>query len=408
VKAVPRMLRISILLGVIFIVFLVGRFLWQRGKTPSPKPTIEYAKVVIASVDIPAHTVITGAMVREDRRLPKEVPPGAFSKVDDVLNRVAKVDIFAGTPIMQSDVTQPISQEGLGTLIPEGYVAVALPIDNEALYRMLRTGNHVRIIASFGGLLSQTIVEDAVVLGVDTKVMNVELGVRGQPPEGAQQQAQQQAQQPSPLRTLLLLVRPEEAERIALISGQTNVRIEFSLLSSRPPVPIPTPEQQRKRPTMARDIHPAVEQIAAKGAGITPEELDRVFGRASQPMPSPVPQLPPVEPAQIVAEVHGRLLSEFAPQIRSIREEQERIRQEVHAVRRAISSAATDAQLKQLMVEVSERLRNVEKDIESLKVKPTEAAVPPTAEPRETVRIFLGAQSIQAPVGHPIEAVLKQ
>lgn len=400
----PRMMRISILLGVIFLAFLIGRIFWMRTKTPPPKPMVEYAKVVIASVDIPAHTVITGAMVREERRLPKEVPAGAFSRADDVINRVAKVDIFSGTPIMQSDVTQPISQEGLGVLIPEGYVAVALPIDNEALYRMLRTGDHVRIIASFGGLLSQTIVEDAVVLGVDTKVMNVELGVRGQPPEGAQQPQQaQQAQQPSPTRTLLLLVRPEEAEKIALVSGQTNVRIEFSLLSSRPPVPTPMPEQPQKRPTMASDIHPAVERIAARGAGISLDELDKVFGRGSQKTPSPIPQLPPVEPAQIVADVHGRLLSEFAPQIRTIREEQERIRQEVRMVRKAVSSAITDAQLKQLVVEVNERLKNVEKDIESLKAKPTEAVAPLQPEPKETVTIFLGAQSIRAPVGQPVE-----
>ncbi|MCS7252757.1 MAG: Flp pilus assembly protein CpaB [Armatimonadota bacterium] len=399
------MLRISILLGLMFVIFLIGRIFWIRRTTPPPKPVIEYAKVVIASVDIPAHTVITGAMLREERRLPKEVPEGSFARIDDVINRVAKVDIFAGTPVMRSDVTQPLSQEGLGALIPEGYVAVALPIDNEALYRMLRTGDHVRIIASFGGLLSQTIVEDAVVLGVDTKVMNVELSMRGQPPQAAQQQVQQeqQAQQPSPLRTLLLLVRPEEAERIALVSAQTNVRIEFSLLSSRPPVPTPVPKAPQKRPTMASDIHPAVERIAAKGAGMALEDLDKVFGRARQPT-LPVPQLPPVDPAQIAANVHGKLLSDLAPQVRSIHEEQERLRQEMHAMRRVVTNAVTDAQLKQLMVEVNERLKNVEKEIESMKAKPLEVVTPTPPEQKETVTIFLGTQSIRAPVGQPVEA----
>lgn len=395
----PRVMRISIILGVLFLVFLTGRLFWIRSTAPPPKPKVQYTKVVIASVDIPAHTVITGAMLREERRHPKDVPRGAFSRVDDVINRVAKMDIFAGTPVLQTDVTQPISQEGLGTLIPEGYVAVALPIDNEALYRMLRTGDHVRIIASFGGLLSQTIVEDSVVLGVDTKVMNVEVSVRGQPPEAQQQQAQQQAQQPSPLRTLLLLVRPEEAEKIALVSAQSNVKLEFSLLPSRPPIPAQLPGQPRKPPTMARDIHPAVERIAAKGAGIPLDEIDRVVGREGvKPAVIQPPQLPPAEPARIAAEVHGKLLSELAPQVQGIREEQEHIRKELRSIQRLLAATITDAELKQLMAVVDGRIEGIEKKIEGLKAE----AAPPEIPVKETMTIFLGDRSIRAEIGQPV------
>ncbi|MFA4015178.1 MAG: hypothetical protein RUDDFDWM_000256 [Candidatus Fervidibacterota bacterium] len=407
----PRMLRISILLGIVFVIFFVGRFVLGKRRTPPQKPKVEFAKVVVASVDIPAHTVITGAMLREERRPPNDVPYGAFSRIDDVINRVAKVDIFAGTPVLRTDVTQPISQEGLGALIPEGYVAIALPIDNEALYRMLRTGDHVKIIASFGGLLSQTIVEDAVVLGVDTQVANVELAVRGQQAQqaGGQAggQAGQQGTQPTPVRTLILLVSPEEAEKIALVSAQTGVNIEFSLLSARPPIPAPKPQQPPKRPTMAREIHPAVERIAAKGAGIPIEEIDKVLGIRPPTTQLPPPQLPPVDPAQVAATVHSKLLAELAPQVQSTREEQERLRHEIQLIRRALSKPAVDAHLKQMMSEISEQLKELEKRIEEVK-STQQAQATQQQVATERVTFFLGDQMMQIPVGQSTEVLQKR
>lgn len=407
----PRMLRISILLGIVFLVFLVGRFVLTKRRTPPPKPQVELAKVVIASTDIPAHTVITGAMLQEERRPPSDVPSGAFSRIDDVINRVAKVDIFAGTPVLRTDVTQPISQEGLGALIPEGYVAIALPIDNEALYRMLRTGDHVKIIASFGGLLSQTIVEDAVVLGVDTQVANVELAVRGQQAQQGQQagggQAGQQGAQPTPVKTLILLVTPEEAERVALVSGQTGVNIEFSLLPARQPIPTPKPQQPPKRPTMAREIHPAVERLAAKGAGIPLEDIDKVLGIRPPTAQLPPPQLPPVDPTQVAATVHSKLLAELAPQVQSTREEQEKLRREMQLIRKALSKSTADAHLKQMISEISGQLKELEKRIEEVK----SAQQPqPTQQQAvtESVTFFLGDQMMQIPVGQPAEVHQKR
>ncbi|HIE47726.1 TPA: Flp pilus assembly protein CpaB, partial [Candidatus Bipolaricaulota bacterium] len=274
------MLRVSLVLGVLFALLWGMNVLWRRfTQPPPPPPGPKKVKIIIAERDIPAHTVITAMMLREEERMPSEAPPHTFRRIDDVINRVAKVDIYRGTPVLEDDVSEPINIEGLSVLIPDGYVAATLPINNEALYRILKTGDHIRVVATFGGLLTQTLVEDAVVLGVDTQVMNIELAQRGQPSQ-QEGKGKEQPQPPPSLRVLLILVRPEEAERIALAMAQPQITIDFTLLPAEPPVPTPPPpeiegvQRKPKRGITAAELHPAVARIVAKEAGMEPEEVE--------------------------------------------------------------------------------------------------------------------------------------
>ena len=131
---------------------------------PTAPPTLD---IIIAARDIPRGkqlelddvTVLSWPLLQEAQ------PPlgvltvseGQGAGLDQVVGRIARVDILNGTPVLENMITpgdQPIDLGDVGSdaalLVPPGKVAIALPITRlSSVAYALREGDHVDVLMSF-------------------------------------------------------------------------------------------------------------------------------------------------------------------------------------------------------------------------------------------------------------------
>lgn len=139
----------------------------QAGQpTPAPKPTT--VKIVVAGHDIRRGTRLTEQDVTtmDWPLLPDvQLPPNAITVgttpdqpgLEQVADRVARVDILQGQPVLSHMLTppnQPAQLAAIGSdaalLIPSGMVAVAFPLNRmSSVAYALRPGDHVDVLMSF-------------------------------------------------------------------------------------------------------------------------------------------------------------------------------------------------------------------------------------------------------------------
>lgn len=131
---------------------------------PTQPPTID---IVVAAQDIPRGRRLTLADldVMAWPLLSESPPPiGALTLddeqgagLDQIAGRIARVDILAGSPILDNMITpsdQPTNLAEVGSdaalLVPPGSVAVAVPLTRlSSVGYALRTGDHVDVLMSF-------------------------------------------------------------------------------------------------------------------------------------------------------------------------------------------------------------------------------------------------------------------
>jgi pilus assembly protein CpaB len=162
-------------------------------------------QVVVASIDASRGSVLSVGMVRI-RQIPSVfVPPGALTEGEQVVGRVLTSDVAAGEVLTRSRV----SAGGAGpiaALVPPGLRAMSVVV--LAAARDLRAGDHVDLLAAFGGGAPHT---ETVADGLEVLRVTDAGGSGGGPslPGVA-------ASAPGGVKTsLLLLVSPDEAQRLA-------------------------------------------------------------------------------------------------------------------------------------------------------------------------------------------------
>jgi Flp pilus assembly protein CpaB len=130
---------------------------------PTAPPTVN---IIVASQDIPRGSLVSAEDV-EVMAWPvlEEAPPplgvltveGQGAGVDLAIGRVARQNILAGTPVLDSMLTSSGEASDLGDegsdaalQVPSGYVALALPITRlSSVAYALREGDHVDVLMSF-------------------------------------------------------------------------------------------------------------------------------------------------------------------------------------------------------------------------------------------------------------------
>jgi len=129
--------------GVIFLT------LSQSQPTAQPAPT---RQVVVAFQNIPARANITAETLGKQDWPEASVPPGAFTRTEDVIGKLTLVPIFQGQVILPQMIVdkRAISQDNRSNasfLIPEGKVAVAYPLtDLSSVANALQAGDTVDLL----------------------------------------------------------------------------------------------------------------------------------------------------------------------------------------------------------------------------------------------------------------------
>lgn len=135
-------------LGVGFFAIKMAVDMASRAKGSSG----ESRKVVVAGNTIPSATRITEQMLTLAEVPTKLVPHGAVTDPKSLVGRVTKLTVPGGVPVGQSMLAPPGSEPGLRSLIPEGYRAMSVKVNEaSAVAGFLQPGTHVDVFAGEGG-----------------------------------------------------------------------------------------------------------------------------------------------------------------------------------------------------------------------------------------------------------------
>jgi pilus assembly protein CpaB len=236
--------------------------------------------VVIAKVDIPIGSRIIAEQLAVAQLPRSAAPDGTFAKVDDnLVGRVAVTKISAREPITEARLAPVGSAAGLSSVIPEGYRAMNVRVDD--------------VVGISGFIMPNTLVDIVVVIDPadgDNReriskivLQNIKVLANGQNLDKPKNEKEAER-----VKTVTLQVTPEQAEKLALASSEGRLQLVMrnsidqgdevttgatkkSLLSGERAAPIPEPGlngkpvQSAPRPAVKRSRpRPAAAETAVK------------------------------------------------------------------------------------------------------------------------------------------------
>ena len=147
------------------------------------------------------------------------VPAEAFADPEELVNRVGMTLLGADLPVLENMLAPPGTPPGLPALIPAGYQAMTVKVDEFAgVGGFLNPGDKVDVVATFnvkrtrtGGTetVTRTILRDIKVCAVGQEVQSDENN------------------QPMVVRSVTLLVKPQQAQRLSLASTRGTIRLSL-------------------------------------------------------------------------------------------------------------------------------------------------------------------------------------
>lgn len=247
----------------------VGVNIWQQAQghnRPSKGNTVE---VVVADKSIPRFTIITASMLKT-QEYPKDlVPPGAFTSVADVAGRVSTTQLQAGEVLLDGKISGKDAGRGMAVAVPLGMRAFTIRTPNIAsgVAGFILPGNRVDVLLTLadsrleltGGAITTTLLQNIEILAVD-QVIDTPAGNKVDPNQ---------------LRSVTLLVSPEEAAQLEL--GQDKGSLHLSLRSHADSATVAT------RPVTLREIQLPPERRKQELAA----EILAVAHRNEVPLPLP-------------------------------------------------------------------------------------------------------------------------
>lgn len=217
--------RVLILLGLILGV-ITGGMVFMITRAPAPK--VETVPVVVAAQDIPERVIIEPSML-EIKQWPAETaPPGAVSRVEDVIGKASQTRIFNGEPILTPKLVEIKEASRASFRIPPGMVAFSIPASEVSTAGgAIQAGDLVDILVSLEILeydlrgneskpqyTTQLVLQNVPVLHVGTWTP---------PPEKAGGQTMPQAGRPSEVKTITLLVSQQDALVLKYAKERGNI-----------------------------------------------------------------------------------------------------------------------------------------------------------------------------------------
>lgn len=164
--------------------------------------------VVVASAEIAEGTRLTRVVLRVAEFTSEAVPAGAYSEVDSVEGRVARIPIFAGEPVLESKLAPEGAAGGLEVKIQPGYRAMAIPVNETVgISGLIQPNSRVDVIVTLQPdrnreKVAKVFLQNMRVLSVGQQIRRGEDG------------------KPITANTVTLEVSPEEAEMLAIAMNQ--------------------------------------------------------------------------------------------------------------------------------------------------------------------------------------------
>lgn len=175
---------------------------------------ISTVPVVVAAQDVTLGTTLLPEHLRVIQWPLESAPESRFSKLEDLLGRVAKVDLFTNEMIHDARLA-PVGNDGIGALIPSGMRAQAIKVNDESgVAGFIHPGDFVDIVMIFrtnAGIEARTSLQNIKVLAIGDQYTS----------------SDENRTKAMKVPVVTVLVAPGQAEQLALAT--TNGQIVLTL-----------------------------------------------------------------------------------------------------------------------------------------------------------------------------------
>lgn len=180
--------------------------------------TKDLSNVVVAKQEIPLGAKITADQVTLAPIPNGSAPDGVFRKVDDVVGRVAIQAIGVRETVTNMKLAPAGTGGGLSAVIPEGYRAVTVRVDEVVgISGFVMPGSYVDIVS--------VIVppgQDAQAQGPISKIVLQHIKVLA---SGAKIDSPENQREPTKVNAVTLMVTPEQAEKLVLAANEGKLQL---------------------------------------------------------------------------------------------------------------------------------------------------------------------------------------
>ena len=174
-------------------------------------------KVAVAKVAIPLGSKIVAEQIMVVQFPKESTPDGAFDSAEKLAGRVAVVNIGAREPITESRLAAEGTMAGLSAVIPEGYRAMTVKVDDAAgISGFIQPGTMVDVVVTIDpaeGASRQDPVSKIV-------LQNIKVLASGQNIDKPENEREANS-----VKAVTLQVTPEEAEKLALASAEGKLQL---------------------------------------------------------------------------------------------------------------------------------------------------------------------------------------
>jgi pilus assembly protein CpaB len=255
--------------------------------------TRDMRKVVIAKVDVPLGSKLVAEQLTTAQVPGDATPDGAFDSADKIIGRVVTMNIAAREPVTDFKLAPEGSAAGLSAVIPEGYRAMTVKVDD--VVGVARPGSLVDVVVVIQPTDNRTNDQGPISKIVLQNIKVLASGQNIDQPKNDDRQAQQ-------VKAVTLQVTPEEAEKLALASTEGKLQLVMrnsidqddeqtkgvdkqTLLGGEHAAPQPDPGSLKSEQPKQRPMPAAPRPIFEHRSSVTPEAP-----KAEQPKPAPTPR----------------------------------------------------------------------------------------------------------------------
>ncbi|MFN0086338.1 MAG: Flp pilus assembly protein CpaB [Blastocatellia bacterium] len=219
--------------------------------------------ILVAKTEIPVGAVISADTLVPVQMPPEAIPEGSFTKMEELSGRVAATMIMAREPVTLARLAPEGATAGLSGLIPPGYLAMTVRVDDEAsLAGFLYPGTLVDVLA----VISPTNSDEGPVSKI--VLQNIKVLAHGQ-----RLDRREDTRETEGVKSVTLLVTPEQSEMLVLASAEGRLRLALrntvdqenrttpganknSLLAGSRALLVPDATDMKKKPAPARRMPP--------------------------------------------------------------------------------------------------------------------------------------------------------
>src|SRR5688500_5919185 len=173
-------------------------------------------KVAVAKVAIPIGSKIIPEQIMVVQFPKESTPDGAFDSAEKLAGRVAVVNISPREPITESRLAAEGTAAGLSAIIPEGYRAMTVKVDDAAgISGFIQPGTLVDVVVTIDpeGIARQDPISKIV-------LQNIKVLASGQNIDKPENE-----REATSVKAVTLQVTPEQAEKLALASSEGKLQL---------------------------------------------------------------------------------------------------------------------------------------------------------------------------------------